>query len=82
MPGRIVKQPNGMYARFSTICDHFTDYDLERDMAVALMGDEARVVAAESEPERFAVALKTIEMMYGPQEAAKWREDLSKPLCQ
>lgn len=34
MPWFIVKQPNGLYARFSTVVDDFTDMDMTRDGAV------------------------------------------------
>lgn len=34
--GYIVKQPNGLYARFSTMIDDFTDFDMTRQDYVDL----------------------------------------------
>ena len=34
MAWRIVKQPNGLYARFSDVVDNFTDFGMTRDEAI------------------------------------------------
>jgi hypothetical protein len=34
MAWRIVKQPNGLYARFSDIVDNFTHYNMDRNEAI------------------------------------------------
>lgn len=36
MPSRIVKQPNGLYACFSTIVDNFTAYGMTQTEAYEL----------------------------------------------
>lgn len=36
MAWRFVKQPSGLYARYSEIVDNFTDVNLKREAAVAL----------------------------------------------
>lgn len=48
MPSKIVKQPNGLYARFSTIVDNFTHYGMDRQEAWRLRRDEFGVEAANS----------------------------------
>jgi hypothetical protein len=36
MGWRFVKQPNGLYARFSEVVDNFTDFDMERVEAIVV----------------------------------------------
>lgn len=36
MAWRLVKQPNGLFARFSDIVDHFTHYDMDECEALAV----------------------------------------------
>ena len=40
MPWRIVQQPDGLFARFSTIVDMFTDYDMTYDEALEVCLEE------------------------------------------
>jgi hypothetical protein len=73
MAWRIVKQPNGKYARFSDVVDDFTDYDADREEAVALCigkglspeDAEAKVQRADDNPQRFAEELETIVAIHG-----------------
>ena len=46
MGWRLVKQPNGLYARFSEIVDDFTDYDMDRQEAFETCRDLAGVNVA------------------------------------
>jgi hypothetical protein len=80
MPWRMVLQPNGKYARFSSVVDGFTHTDLTRSEAIELcreypgMGQEESeltVERADGEPGRFAEALKDIDMRYGHKERLK-----------
>lgn len=43
MPKFIVKQPNGLFAAFSTVVDNFTAYDMTREEAIEYIGDESKV---------------------------------------
>lgn len=72
MPARIVQQPDGRFARFSTICDDFTDVNMSRDEAWELLRKElgselatTKVAAAILHPARFAEALDTILTIHG-----------------
>jgi hypothetical protein len=37
MPSRVHRQPNGLYARFSTIVDDFTDVNLTREEMISTL---------------------------------------------
>lgn len=39
MAWRIVRQPNGLLARFSDVCDNFTHYDMDEEEAVQVCID-------------------------------------------
>jgi len=47
MAWRIIKQPNGKFARFSEIVDAFTDFDMTEDEALQLCTDLAGKFVAE-----------------------------------
>lgn len=59
MPSWIVKQPDGKYARFSTIVDDFISYDLTREDVIAEMVGESAVQATR-------IALKELDRAEGP----------------
>lgn len=40
MPARIVRQPNGLLARFSSVVDAFTHYDMSAEEAVEVCREE------------------------------------------
>jgi hypothetical protein len=77
MAWRIVKQPNGLYARFSTVVDNFTDFGMTREEALecsvkwlteaARIEHEAaqKVERADLSPERWEAELKTIREAHG-----------------
>lgn len=72
MPPYIVKQPNGKFARFSTIVDHFTHYDMlnPTDAGDGFYGEANRFG-----PQTFKEALETVFLVHGPGEynaTRKW----------
>jgi len=90
MSSRAVKQPNGLYARFSTIVDDFTHYNATREELWTIFRDEGGIDCANGKMERadkdlsvdgstgrFEEALKTIEICHGKDIAVKRRKDLS-----
>jgi hypothetical protein len=80
MAWRIVKCPNGRYARFTEVVDNFTHYNLSREEAVELciekgctpLGAEEKVKRADDKPSRYAEELQTIKVVYGRGERRKW----------
>lgn len=48
MAWRIIKQPNGLLARFSDVVDDFTDYDLGKIEAIELCMNEHRLLQSEA----------------------------------
>ena len=85
MAWRIVKQPNGLYARFADPVDHFTAYNMTNDEAIAECIDhgcstaeaEDKVKRADEDNTmfggkgRWAESINTITLLHGPEEAAK-----------
>lgn len=87
MAWRIVKQPNGLFARFSSIVDDFTHFDATKEEIFNLCRDsagvevaETKIKAAEENPQRFDDEIKIIEFVHGPEHADKIRALLSKNL--
>lgn len=79
MPARIVKQPNGRYARFSTVVDNFTHYNMTREEALdAADGYGFKVSLADMHPGRFTEALDDIRIVHGQGEANKIAALLSR----
>jgi hypothetical protein len=84
MAWQIVKQPNGMYARFCEIASDFTVYGMTREDAVLLcreagLGEteaEQNVRWAERSPKRYAEAMQTIATAHG----ADLRKDREREL--
>ena len=81
MAWRIVKQPNGMYARFADPVDHFTHYNMTLSEALRFCQDELglaegmrKVLNADNEPSRWADSLETIELIHGISERIKTEE--------
>ena len=89
MGQRIVKQPNGKYAAFSDPVDHFVVYDMTREEAVQYCVDESdlgpkgsqeKVQHADDDrtwegtPGRYEDCMKTIRVVHGAEEEAKYRK--------
>lgn len=86
MAWRIVKQPNGLYARFADPVDTFTHYDMTREEAIeecrhylgmGVVEAEPKVGNADREPQRFMKELATIGAVHGEEKRTKMRELLS-----
>lgn len=80
MGWRIIKQPNGLYARFSEVVDNITDYDMTKSEALVLCRCEhgmtqfqadMKVKSADENNERFTECLETIESVHGESEKSK-----------
>jgi hypothetical protein len=78
MAWRIVKQPDGLYARFADPVDHFTHYNMTLAEALRYCQDEIglaegmrKVQRADDEPSRWADCLETIEIVHGMEERLK-----------
>lgn len=48
MPTRLVRQPNGLYAEFSTVVDHFTAVEMTRAEAIEWGRTERTLSAADA----------------------------------
>jgi hypothetical protein len=83
MAWRIVKQPNGLYARFADPVDHFTHYNMNREEAIRTCIEEYDCSTAEAESKlgradedvnwdgtkgRWKESLETIRMIHGQTE--------------
>lgn len=84
MPSRILIQPNGMYARFSTIVDDFTHYNMTKDEALDVCFEEMgryeaekKVARAEENGKNFDDEIDTIRVVHGNDEAERTRRYLS-----
>lgn len=72
MPGRAVKQPNGLYSRFSTVVDDFTHMNYSREELWEVFRDEGgvdcangKMERADKELERWEDELETINAIHG-----------------
>lgn len=83
MAWRLVKQPNGLYARFSEVVGNFTDYDMTAHEAFVLCVVEhkmpisaanKKIENADASPDRFTECLETIESVHGKEERCKMIE--------
>lgn len=69
MAWRIVKQPDGLYARFSEVVNHFTHSDMTRDEALLVCVEyglrysesQSKVQRADDEPNRYNEAVQIIK---------------------
>lgn len=72
LPARLVKQPNGLYARFSTVVDDFTHVNMNREEAVeSVDGYGFKLAAADMEPDRWQEALHDIRIVHGEEGVSK-----------
>ena len=85
MGWRIIKQPTGLFARWSDIVDDFTDYNMTESEAYGtcvLLGGEAvaaaKMLRAKESPERFEEAIADIRDVHGEALANRRRDELSK----
>ena len=93
MAHRIVKTPNGKYAAFSDPVDHFVAYDMTREQAVQYCVDERQLSPEEAELKvqradedrtetwevgRYEEAMRTVYVIHGSEEEAKYRKLLGK----
>lgn len=84
MPARAVVQPNGLFARFSTIVDNFTHANYTEQELWEVFRDECgvdcangKIQRAKAEPERFEDSISDIKMVHGPLEAERMTAFLS-----
>ena len=84
MPAKIVKQPNGLYARFSTIVDTFTHYDMDEWDLVEMFTENGglkegrrQIHKANSDPDAFAECIETVRLVHGKQAA----NNLMRKIC-
>lgn len=83
MAWRFVRQPNGLYGRFSEVVDHFIhanmtfeqaySYALECDMTP--LEAEQKVKRADEEPNRYQEAIETISRQHGVSVAEQFVRD-------
>lgn len=66
MAWRILKQPNGLFARFSDVVDAFTDFDMSEEQVLRYCTKEAgeqtartKLLAAKNNPERWDEAISS-----------------------
>lgn len=80
MGWRIVRQPNGNYARFSEVVDNFTHTDMDREGAVDMCRIQFQLSAAEAEVKvrnaetnlgRWAECMEIIRNVHGEEEAER-----------
>lgn len=84
MAWRIIKQPNGLYARFSEVVDDVTDYDMTSHEALELCEKLAGVeigamkfVGSHINPSRFEEAIGIINEVHGEEIANERRKAMS-----
>ncbi len=86
MAHRAVLQPNGLYARYSDIVDHFTHFNLTREDLITvyefmpqfdLEKATGKLDRADAHPERFDEEIETITSVHGPLEGSWTRAYLS-----
>jgi hypothetical protein len=85
MAWRIIKQPNGLYARFSDIVDNFTHYNMSINetkkvcMEKKCDFEEAvnKIQRANENPHRFEEAMDIIKIIHGVKEEAEIRKILT-----
>lgn len=86
MAWRIIKQPNGKFARFSEVVDDFTHYDLTESEVIQLCREsygltlwEATTKLSNSiaNPNRFNEEINTIELKHGKKQAKEREKELS-----
>lgn len=65
MAWRFVQQPNGLLARFSEVCDDFTEYDMTDDEAVDLALDHMGRIDAQAKVSRARLDLDPRTMKLG-----------------
>lgn len=86
MGNRAVKQPNGLYARFSEVVDDFTHANFSREELGSLYRDEggvefanSKLQRAENAVHRFDEAIGIIKCVHGKELAEQRRKELSEP---
>lgn len=87
MGNRAVKQPNGLYARFSEMVDDFTHVNCTRETLWEYYGGErdiehanGKMDRADNEPGRFDEAMKIIEAIHGKDHATETLSECSSPI--
>ena len=83
MANRAVKQPNGLYARFSDVVDGFTHINFSREDMLKIFGDEMgpfeaglKLERADTSPDRFDEAIAAVACIHGTAEARRCREEM------
>ena len=88
MPWRIDIQPNGKYAGFSTIVDHFIEYGMTREQAISVCIEKGMDAKSAEEKVRrgesrgvaqFLEDIDTLRLVHGDEEADKVTTDMSSP---
>lgn len=86
MGNRAIKQPNGLYARFSEIIDDFTHANCSREELWVFYRDEGGVECAngklqraDENANRFDEAIDVIKSIHGKELAEERRKELSEP---
>ena len=86
MAWRIVKQPNGLYARFSEIVDDFTEYDMTKEETISICINqydcgkqtaEDKIQRAVDNPGRYEEAMDIVEKIHGKKEVEERRAMLT-----
>lgn len=82
---RAVVQPNGLFARFSEVVDHFTDINMTEQDATELFRNECgsreasgKIDRAKKSPGRYKECIRIIERVYGKEEAEQFERETSK----
>lgn len=82
MANRAIKQPNGMYARFSEVVDDFTIMNLYREELLVLYAQECgeeiaqgKLDRADAASDRFEEAVGIIEAIHGKNVADERRRE-------
>lgn len=88
MPQHVVKQPNGKYAIFSSIVDHFIGYDASpeevythfRELAIANSDRQTKRQIEQADhfaSKRFTEDLETVRLIHGDEVAERYKTMLS-----
>lgn len=82
---RAVVQPNGLFARFSEVVDHFTDINMTKQEATELFRNKyglkeasGKIDRAKKAPSRYKECIRIIKRVYGKEEVEQLEREASQ----
>ena len=82
---RAVVQPNGLFARFSEVVDHFTDINMTEPEAMDVFRNECgsretanKIDRAKENPGRYKECIRIIKRVHGKEEVEQFERELTE----